>query len=718
MRNFVRSLRLALRHRWTLVGSIASALLVAVLWGGNISAVYPFVEVVFKGQSMQEWATGEVESTERKIANLRNQVERCDELLHLADGDLTARIGQERDCAELELQTAIAVPADTAMLRRAVQELRRKTADLASLASLPSSVQRARLESDRNQVAHRLATEERAADWYRWIRPHIQQHLPNDPFHTLVWVLGLLFVGTLLKCGFMIANSMLGCRLALLATFDLRKEFYRRTMRMDLASFSNDGIGELMSRFTYDMENVNEGIAALFGKAIREPLKMIACLIGAAFVCWRLLLLSLLVAPLAVYVINRLSRLLKGANRRAMEEMSQIYGILEQTLQGIKVVKAFTMERAERRRFHQNNKQFFNKSMRIVRYESLGRPTIELMGILTICLALLAGAYIVLKGETHLLGIKICDRPLSLGALLVFYGMLAGMSDPARKLAEIFNRLQRAAAASDRIYAMLDRETAVREPRKPQPLPRHKKSILFEHVHFRYRPSIPVLEDVHLEVPFGETVAIVGPNGCGKSTLVNLLPRFFDPVQGRILVDGVNLRNVRLRDIRSQIGLVTQETLLFDDTVYNNIRYGSPWATADQVKAAAERAKAHRFIEERLADGYQTIVGPHGSLLSGGQRQRIALARAILRDPSILILDEATSQIDLESEQLIHKALEQFTVNRTTLIVTHRLSTLVLADRIAVMNAGRILDLGTHDQLLRRCDFYARLHDIQLGQVG
>ncbi len=227
-----------------------------------------------------------------------------------------------------------------------------------------------------------------------------------------------------------------------------------------------------------------------------------------------------------------------------------------------------------------------------------------------------------------------------------------------------------------------------------------------------------MLEEIDLRIPFGETLAIVGPNGCGKSTLVNLIPRFYDPRQGRCTLDGIDLRDVRLRDLRSQIGLVTQETLLFDDTVYNNIRYGSPHATREQVIEAAQQAHAHRFIESKLENGYETIVGPQGSLLSGGQRQRIALARAILRDPPILILDEATSQVDLESEQLIHKVLEQFVRNRTTFIITHRLSTLALADRIVVMNAGRIVDVGTHEQLLRRCDLYRRLHDIQFKEIA
>jgi subfamily B ATP-binding cassette protein MsbA len=241
--------------------------------------------------------------------------------------------------------------------------------------------------------------------------------------------------------------------------------------------------------------------------------------------------------------------------------------------------------------------------------------------------------------------------------------------------------------------------------------------LVLDGVSFSYRPGYPVLEDIDLRIAFGETLAIVGPNGCGKSTLVNLILRFADPDSGEIRLDGVPLPAARMRDVRSQIGLVTQEPLLFDDTVYNNIRYGSPQATREEVIRAAQRAQAHRFIEGDLPEGYDTIVGTMGGRLSGGQRQRITLARAILRDPPILLLDEATSQVDLESERLIQNVLEQFIRNRTTVIITHRLAALALADRIAVMEGGRIVDVGSHEELLARCPLYRRLYEIQFDDL-
>lgn len=350
--------------------------------------------------------------------------------------------------------------------------------------------------------------------------------------------------------------------------------------------------------------------------------------------------------------------------------------------------------------------------MRIVRYDSLSHPLTEILGIFTISVAMLAGAYLTITKTTDLFGIPMASQEMSPGAILLFYALLAGAADPARKLSDIIAKLQRAAAACERIYAMLDREPKVCNPANPRSVPRHHKSLVLDHVTFGYTPDHPVLHDINLKIRFGETIGMVGESGCGKSTLANLLPRFADPDRGTILLDGVPLPELRLRELRSQIGMVTQEPVLFDDTVLNNIRYGSPQAPRELAVEAAKQAHAHWFIEHELADGYDTVVGPMGGQLSGGQRQRIALARAILRNPALLILDEATSQIDLNSEQIIHRVLERFKQGRTTIIITHRLGTLALADRIVVIQEGRILDVGTHDELIARCEFYGHLHQI------
>jgi ATP-binding cassette subfamily B protein/subfamily B ATP-binding cassette protein MsbA len=269
--------------------------------------------------------------------------------------------------------------------------------------------------------------------------------------------------------------------------------------------------------------------------------------------------------------------------------------------------------------------------------------------------------------------------------------------------------MQQAMAAADRVYEVLDRQPSIIDPPAPVGLPPIKTGLCFENVSFQYHPDKPVLRDVSLAVRAGETIAIVGPNGCGKTTLLQLLPRFYDPDVGCITIEGVDIRDLRLRDLRERFGLVSQETLMFNDTVANNIRYGAPGASQPEIEAAARKAHAHAFITEKLPEGYNTLVGPSGSRLSGGQRQRISLARAILRDPEILLLDEATSQIDIESEQLIFEVLRDFSRDRTTLMITHRVSMISLADRVVVMNQGQIVDVGTHAELLGRCDLYARL---------
>jgi ATP-binding cassette subfamily B protein/subfamily B ATP-binding cassette protein MsbA len=428
------------------------------------------------------------------------------------------------------------------------------------------------------------------------------------------------------------------------------------------------------------------------------------------------LLFSLLLTPLAGWLIRMLARSIKRANRRAMEENAQLMSVLSEAFQGMQTVKAFTMEKHERHRFHLVSKKCLRKGMRIALYNALAKPATEILGLAMIFTALIAGAFLVLNQETHILGVRMTDRPISVAALLCFFGLLVGASDPARRLSDLFNSLQAGVAAADRLFPLLDRQPTIVDPPSPRTLPDAFLRLSFRHVGFHYAPDQPVLQDLDFTVKSGETLCIVGPNGCGKSTLVGLLPRFYDPASGSIQLDEIDLREFRLRDLRKFVGLVSQTTLLFDDTVFHNIRYGSLTATKEDVIAAAKRAHAHRFIEEQLERGYDTNVGPGGNRLSGGQRQRIALARAILRDPRLLILDEATSQIDIESEQLIHHALAEFIRDRTAIIITHRLATLELADRILVMEAGRAVDLGTHDELMARCGLYRRLHEIQLRQ--
>ena len=659
MRSFFRAVRHISPYRWTIAGSIGCCLGVALLWSANIGTVYPIIEVVFQNKSVPQWADEEVAELEVASRNTNEQIAGYQELLNGGDRFTAAR--------------------------------------------------RADLQHQLGRAETKLAAEQESLNWARWVQPYAHRYLPVTPFSTLVIVVILLITGTLIKDLFLVGNIVLVERLAQLATFDLRKQFYRSTLRLDLSTFGEDHTAGLMARFTNDMGALTRGISTLIGKTIREPLKMMVCLVGAGMICWRLLLLSLIMAPLAIYLVSRLAAAIKRASRRAMEEMTHLYGVLSETFSGIRVVKAFTMERFERQRFHQTSKSYYRRAMRIVKYNSLIRPTTELMGISIICLAMLAGGYLVLNQQTHLFGIRMSARPLGFGALITFYALLIGASDPLRKLADVFASLQASAAAAERIYELLDRESAIREVENPQSMAKKPQVLTFRDVDFHYTPDQPVIKQLNLSIHQGETIAIVGPNGCGKSTLANLIPRFYDPVAGSIMIDEIDIQQYRLSDLRKAIGIVSQQTVLFDDTILNNIRYGSPTATEDEVIAVARQARADQFISQQLPDGYQTMVGEGGNKLSGGQRQRIALARAILRNPEILILDEATSQIDTESEVLIHQALEQFTQGRTTILITHRSSSLQLADRVVVMEAGKLVDEDTPAELLKRCPLFQRL---------
>ena len=443
---------------------------------------------------------------------------------------------------------------------------------------------------------------------------------------------------------------------------------------------------------------------------------MCACLIGAALVNWRLLILSIVICPLAAFFMNRLARATKRASRKAMEESAKLMNRLFQAITYIKIVKAFTMEHSERRRFRKVAGEVYARGMKIAIYSALFRLNNEVLGIGVICLSMLAGGYLVLNQEEFLFGIRMSDAPMSAGKLLTFYAFLVGASDPIRKMADVYNMLQSGIVAADRVFPLIDRESKIRDTEDPTPLPVGPSTLSFEEVRFGYNDEQEILNGVSFELPVGKSLAIVGANGAGKSTLVNLLPRFYDPASGCIKLDGIPLQDFSLKHLRKYVGCVTQQTMLFDDSIISNIRYGNPGVTIEQVIDAAKRAHAHAFIENQLEEGYETRIGEHGGRLSGGQRQRLSLARAILRDPSLLILDEATSQIDPESEILIHQALSDFIQDRTTIMITHRLSTLDLADLIMVMSEGRIEDYGTHEELLQRSSIYQRLRQTELRE--
>lgn len=743
MKNFVRLVRSAWKYRARFALSVVCAAMVALLWFTELGAVYPLLQILFKSQNPQRWIADTIESSEHDVRVLQTQVaefdyvravwsregEKSPELLahyHDLTGDLAEKGDRLREYQNrLGLEGAVEQaggPADSPIVKIDVLHLQRECriaeARLDELNKSVDSLRKrnlAQLDYRRGQLEREIRSEQKWLGRYARIQPYIDRYLPNDSFKTLVILVAFVIVGVAVKGLFMFSQEILVARVMQLTVFDLRNLFFRRTMKMDLASFSDQGSAELMARFTNDMESFGQGLSTLLTKMTREPLRIVTCLGGALWINWRLTCFAMILVPISAVTTYRVGRIMKRAVRRSLESMSTIYKILQESFQGIKVVKAYTMERQERRRFFQETKNLYKKSIRVAKIDAMSDPVLEMLTLTTVTIALLAGGYLVLYQTEFLtigfLKIQLAGKPPAIEDLLTFYVMLGGVSDPIRKLSNVHSKLQRAAAAADRICSLMDREPQVVERRDAVTLPHHVASIEFNDVHFGYQADRPVIQGISLKVRQGETIALVGPNGCGKSTLMNLVPRFWDVQSGSIRIDGREIRDVRLRSLRGQIGIVLQETILFQDTIANNIAYGSRESDREAVVRASKRAYAHQFIES-LPMGYDTLVGERGHGLSGGQRQRLALARAMLRDPSILILDEATSAVDIQDEALIRKAIEEFSRGRTTFIISHSLGSIQFADRIVLLNHGRIEAVGSDSELRRTSPLYRRLHEI------
>ncbi len=652
MKYYIRALKMALKYKWSLVGAILSSLMVALLWGANIGAVYPFVEVVFERNSIHDWVDEQEAQSQQKISVMNTTI------------------------AEINSKGASLSPEDASRLKICQQQV--------------------------GDYQQRVV-------WLQAWGPTIKRYTPAEPFQTLVMLVAVLLVGTVLKGIFLIVNMVLVARVGQRTILDLQNTFFRSTLQQDLSAIGEKGTGDLVGRIRGETGTIGNAITTLFGKTLREPFKMLACLIGAALINWRLLVFSMLVAPFAGFLMIRLSQSMKRANKRAVEESAKLVNRLFQALTYVRIVKSHNMEGYERSRFKRTADKVYRKSMKIAVYNSLFRLNNEVLGIGVVCISALAGGYLVMNQQTHLFGVQLASTEMSITAMMTFYAFLIAACDPIRKMADVYNILNVGMVACDRVFPLIDRQASVQSPTHPKRIPTKAAAIKFKDVHFAYDPAIPVLNGVSFAVAPGETVAIVGPNGCGKSTLVNFLLRFHNPDSGEVFVGDHEIREYRVRDVRRCVSMVNQQTMLFADSVINNIRYGSPNSSELKVVDAAKKAHADSFINEKLDNGYQTILGEHGLTLSGGQRQRIALARAILRDSPIVILDEATSQIDTESEMLIHQSLSQHIQDRTALIITHRMSTMELADKVLVMDSGRVMDFGTHSEVLKRCDLYRRL---------
>lgn len=527
------------------------------------------------------------------------------------------------------------------------------------------------------------------------------QHFKPDQYKVVV---PLLLVVVLFGKGiFTFLSSFFMKSIGLKVSKKLRDDLSSRIMYQSADYFDRMATGELMSRMTNDVDKVQEAVSGSMGDFIRETFIIFAILIAIFLVDWHLALVSFIITPLAVVPLVIFSRQLKKKGKLNQIRMADIYKILHETITGNKIVKAFTMEKFELKRIFQATKNYFRTSLKLAWIGSLSSPFMEFLGGLV-------GAFILFVGTT-----RITQGFITPGDFATFVMALFYMYTPIKKISHANVVIQQGVASYERIGEILESEPRIVEHDGVYPLPPVKGHVKFERVSFCYNQNIKVLHNVDFEILPKEKVALIGLSGAGKTTIVNLISRFYEATSGRILVDDINIRDVSLASLRKQIGLVTQELILFNDTVRNNIAYGLDDMPMEKILEAAKAAEAHDFIS-KLPQGYETQIGEKGGLLSIGQRQRLAIARALLKNPPILILDEATSSLDSESEKLIQVAIENVMKDRTTFVIAHRLSTIRNADKILVLDKGKIAEIGSHRELYRENGIYRKLYDLQFPE--
>jgi len=515
--------------------------------------------------------------------------------------------------------------------------------------------------------------------------------------YVCIWVIGAFFFKSIAR--YLALFFMAPLRNGI--TRDLREKLHQKMLSLSLGYFSSRKRGDLISRMTSDLKEIEVSVLTTVELLFKDPVMILASLGVLFYMNARLTLFVLILLPVVSFAIARIGRSLKRSSRKAQEKMGDLLSQTEENINGLKIIKAFNAEADKDATFRQSLQRYYVIMNRVMRKSNLSSPTTEFLSASVLALIIWYGGSLVLAGEGGFTAEEF------IAYILFFYQIIP----PAKALSKASNRIQRGNAASERVLEVLDAQNDIEEHPQAQPLRDFQEKIVFEGVSFAYQEK-PVLQDIQLEIPRGHTVALVGQSGGGKTTLTQLLPRFYDCQSGAITVDGVDIKTIKIADLRRLIGLVSQETILFNDTVAANIALGRPEASLAEIEQAARVANAHEFISH-LPEGYHTSVGNSGDRLSGGQRQRLSIARAVLKNPPIMILDEATSALDTESEQMVQEALLNLMQNRTSLVIAHRLSTIQHADMIVVMEGGRIVECGTHPELLQAKGTYHKLVEMQ-----
>ncbi len=531
-----------------------------------------------------------------------------------------------------------------------------------------------------------------------------EANLKYGPYGALQWVSVAIIISVFLSNVFRYFSQRIMENLRIRTLKNLRKSVFNNVMNLHLGYFNDQRKGDIISKIASDVQVVQFSVTSTLQVVFKEPLQLIAYMVMLLIISVKLTSFAILVIPVSAYVISRIVKKLKRQATEAQQVFGNMISYLDEALSGIRIIKAFNATQFIKDRFNDENTKYSKISRRMVRRQQLGSPVSEFLGVSMVAVILLYGGHLVLSP----------DGGLEATEFIAYIALFSQVMRPAKALTDSFSNINSGIAAGERVLELIDHKSDIQDAPNALPIKDFKEAIKFENVHFAYTQE-PVLEGINLDIKKGQTVALVGPSGSGKSTMMDLIPRFIDVTAGRVLFDGQDVRTLKMDDVRSLIGLVDQEAVLFNDSVYNNIAFGLEGVPMEEVIKAAKIANAHDFIAA-LDEGYHTVIGDRGSKLSGGQRQRICIARAILKNPPILLLDEATSALDTESERLVQDALNKLMQNRTTVIIAHRLSTVKHADVICVLEDGKIIESGNHQELLMQQGLYRKLIDMQ--QLG
>lgn len=525
--------------------------------------------------------------------------------------------------------------------------------------------------------------------------------LSHDRLTSLLYIVSIVITATILKNLFLYISVYILNPLRNMILRKLRDALFTKVLSLPIGFFTEERKGDLVSKMTNDINEIELSIMSILEVFIREPLTILLTFAAMIFISPQLTLFLIIFLPFAGLIIGRLGKSMKRPSNLAQEQLGSMMGVIDETLAGMRVVKAFNAERHQHAKFNTINNNLFRFKNKIAARRELASPLSETLGIIIVCVILWYGGRLIFSGNTSLTG----------PTFLVYIAMFTQLISPFKNLSNAFYNVQKGTAALERIEGLLNTENAITEIPNAKPIKSFEHSILLKNVHFNYGER-KILDGIDLEIKKGKTIALVGSSGSGKSTMVDLIPRFHDVGSGEILIDGVNVKEYKLDDLRRLMGVVSQDPILFNDTIYNNITLGTGGATQQRVEEAAQVAHANKFIAAK-PDGYQTVVGDRGTRLSGGERQRITIARAVLKNPPILILDEATSSLDTESERLVQDAINGLMQNRTCIVIAHRLSTVQHADEIIVLSYGKIVERGTHASLISQDGMYKKLVEMQ-----